>query len=1102
MKKFLLLGLGLVFAFAVTLAQERTISGKITSAEDGLALPGVNVVLKGTSNGTITDVDGNYKLTLTEEGGTLVFSFVGMLTQEVEIGSRSVIDIQLSADVSELSEVVVTAFGVEKEKKALGYGVETLNKEVITNRQETDVARLLRGRATGVDINQTSGLAGSGTNVIIRGYSTITGSNQPLFVVDGIPFNTDQNTGNQGFASGSATASSRFLDLDPNSIEEISILKGLSATVLYGEAGRNGVVLVTTKNGKAGAAANKKMEISFTQGLFQTEVANLPEFQNTYGNGFSASFGWYFSNWGAAFADLNPSSYGSEYRGEQDGVVLITHPYDQSQYNDDVPEYIGVDYPYRPYPGVEDFFDKGLSSNSSLSIQSRLGENASVSATYSYLSEEGFTPNLDALRGGGRSNYLDKHNFGIGAQTKLENGIRIKGNFNFVNSDRLTPITAPAFGGDGNGLFAALLFTPRSMDLMGLPYQSPIDGSNIYYRRGSAIQNPRWTLNNSGQAEQVKRFFSSSEMSYDLTDNITLLYRLSIDNYNQTNRRHINRGGPRVPDGELTSTNITNTITDHLFNVMYDFELSESLNIDGVVGFNSRREFGKGVVTASSNQFVYDFVEHGNFIDHNSFSGQKEENTVGVYATSTIGYNGYLFLNLQARNDWTSTLEKDNRSVLYPSVSLSFVPTDAFLGLEGNNILNYLKLRVGYGTSAGYPEPYSTRDVLSTVTNTFVSSGGTILNINTVSNQLGNRNLERELFIEYEAGIEAKFWDNRIGLDLSAYQKTSQDLIIALPLDPATGYLVTTVNAAEVENKGIELGVDIAVPMPGELSWDITWNYTKNISEVNSIYPGIDRVRISNPGGAAGIAGTQVAGYTTLGNYAIPGEPFGAMVGYAYRKVDDPASEYFGKYIVNSLGEHVSKSSTEVIGDPNPDYTMNWINNFSWKGISFGFHWQLIQGGNMSSSTVQALLARGNTSDTDVDRNIPLIMPNSVKQTGVDANDDPIYAPNDIQTYIGDSFFNAYFFADEGGIFDATVIRLRSVSLGYVLPKSLLETTPFGTVGITISGENLFYNAPNFPEGINYDPEISSLSVGNGRGFDYRTAPTAKKYGVTLTATF
>jgi len=1069
MKRFSLIMSMVLFAMGSLMAQ-RTITGTVTD-DSGETLIGSTVQAKGTTVGTVTDIDGKYTLDIPDGTTTLVFSYTGFSTQEIEIGANNVIDIVL-AEGLDLSEVVVTGLGIKRDKKALGYGVATLDASDVNLNADVDIARVLRGKATGVDITQTSGLAGSGTNIIIRGYSTITGSNQPLFVIDGVPFNTSTNN-SQGFGSGGATASSRFLDLDPNIIEEISILKGLSATVLYGEAGRNGVVLVTTKNGNAGAGANKGLEVSITQGVYQSEIANLPDYQNTYGNGFNAGFGWFFSNWGAAFDDLNPSSYGSDYKGEKNGQVIITHPYDQAQYNDDVPEYIGAEYLYQPYESVENFFQPGLSSNTTIAVQSKLGDNSSISATYSYLSEEGFTPRKGINRDGDRSNYIDKHNFGLGAQTKLSNGIRIKGSFNYVASDRETPITAPAFGGDGNGLFAAILFTPRSHDLNGLPYQSPIDGSNIYYRRGGPIQNPRWTLNNSAQTEKIDRFFSTSEVSYEISPNVTALYRLGIDNYSQNNRRYIQRGGARVPDGEMGSFNINNRIIDQLLNVLYNFNLNEDLTLDGVVGLNLRRNLNTFTGTLSSNQFVYGLLTHDNFIDHNAFSGRTEENTNGVFATATLGYKNFAYLNVQARNDWTSTLEQGNNSVFYPSVSASFVPTDAFQGLANNSILNYLKLRVGYGTSAGYPDPYSTRSVLESQTNVFVSGGGSVLNTNSVSRVLGNRNLTAELFTELEGGVEARLLNNRIGIDLSLYQKVSNDLIINLPLDPATGYLQTTVNAAEVENRGIELGLNIT-PFTGEFQWDITLNYTKNISEVNSILDGIDQVQIAGFGGG-------------LGNYAIPGEPYGVIQGSSFLKDDN------GNLIVTAQGNYQGSGNIETIGDPNPDFQANWINSFSYKGFSFGFQWQYIQGGDIYSSTVQSLMARGNTIDTDVDRTVPIIMPNAVKADGT---------PNDIQTYIGDSFFRAYFFAQEGGVFDATVLRLREASIGYAVPSAVVEKTPFGRIGITISGQNLWYNAPNFPVGINFDPEISSTGVGNGRGFDFRTAPTAKRYGMTINATF
>jgi TonB-linked SusC/RagA family outer membrane protein len=1069
MKKHLLVVTLVVFGIVGAIAQ-RTISGTVTDVS-GEPLIGASILVKGTSTGMVTDLDGTYSLNVPEGATTLVFSYTGYTSKEIELGASDIVNVTLEESAETLSEVVVTGLGIKKEKKALGYGVSTLKTDQIEGRQEADVARILRGKATGVDIQQTSGMAGTGTNVIIRGFSSITGDNQPLFVIDGVPFNTSTNS-DQSFAAGGATASSRFLDLDPNNIAEVSILKGLSATVLYGEAGRNGVILVTTKNGNAGANLDKKMEVSVNQSLSFNEVANLPDYQNTFGNGFNAGFGWFFSNWGAAFADTNPSSYGSDFRGvNEQGQVLITHPYDQAQYHDDVPQFIDQDYVYQPYRSVENFFaDPGVTTNTSIAIQNQVGENTAVSATYSYLDDEGFTPELDEMRGGGASNFLRKHNFGLGLNSKLDNGLGIKGTFNYAQSNRRVPMTDPAFGGSGNGLFAALLFTPRSMDLMNLPYQSPVDGSTIYYRRGSLIENPRWFLNNAADHETVQRFFGTLEFTYEITPWLNALYRLGIDQYSQQQSRQKNKGGAGNPNGIMQSSERKNRITDQVLNLAYNFQLSEDFALDGIIGTNIRRETRDFLGTNSSQQFVYGLFTHNNFSVHNSFSGITEENTIGVYGTASLGYRNFLYLNVQARNDWTSTLEQENRSILYPSTSLSFVATDAFPSLTNNNIINYLKLRLGYGTSAGYPSPYNTRTVLGTNTNVFVTPGGSSLNINTLSNNLGNQNLMPELHTEIEAGVEARFLDNRIGVDLSLYQKTSSDLIINLSLDPATGFTNTTVNGAEVVNEGIELGLDFT-PIRGEFNWDFTLNYTKNVGTVESIASGVDQV--------------QIAGFTTLGNYAIPGEPYGVMQGEPFQRVD-------GELLVDGAGNYVGDNSLAVIGNPQPNFQANWINNISWKGFSFGFQWQYIDGGDIFSSTVQALMARGNTTDTDVDRSLPLIMP------GVNADG----SPNTTQGYIGDQFFRAYFFADEGGVFDATVIRLREVSLSYALPSSLLDNTPFGRVGISISGENLFYNAPNFPEGINFDPEVLSLGVGNGRGFDFRTAPTVKRYGVAVNVTF
>ena len=1062
--KRLSLVLSLLLLTASVWAQRaQTVSGTVVD-ETGEPLIGASVIVEGTSTGTTTDFDGNFLLNDVQDGANLVISYIGYSSQTLAAPSDGLPLEIILAEGATLDEVVVTGLGIRKEKKALGYGVSTIDNRQIQRRVESDVSRILRGKAAGVDITQTSGLAGSGTNVIIRGYSSITGSNQPLFVVDGVPFNSDANS-DRGFQTGGATASSRFLDLDPNNIESISVLKGLSATVLYGEAGRNGVVLVTTKTGSTDLPSQRKNEITVTQNVAFTEVANLPDYQNSYGNGFSGNFGWFFSNWGPAFDNTSPANYGSSFQGvSDDGFVLITHPYGAGNPAEDAfPEFADAPYEYRPYDNVGEFFDRGFVTTTSINAAHQF-DGGGISAAYSYLDDTGFV----------EENTFDKHNASIGANARLDNGLRIRSSINAVISDRRTPPASVGFGSNPSGasVFANVLYTPRSIDLAGLPFENPIDNSQVYYRRGSAIQNPNWGLRYMTDTENINRFFGNINLDYDLTDDFNVSYRFGADQYNQQQSREIQRGGSQVPDGLYVTSERRNIITDHVLNFSYDKRFNDDWDFTALLGGNARREKRNSDTTTSNGQFIFGLMNHDNFTTTTGNTFQRDENTLGVYGNLTLGYGSFAYVTVQGRNDWTSTLEKENRSIFYPSISASFIPTEAIAGLANNSYLNYLKLRVGYGTSAGYPNPYQTRNFLGTATNQgLANGGGATLNTNTIQNRLGNPNLTPERHAELEFGVEGRFFDNRVGLDLSLYDKNSSDLIIDLDLDPATGYTNTTINAAEIYNRGIELGLNVT-PFRGDFYWDIALNYTRNRNFVETILEGTDQVIID--------------GFTNLGNFAIPGEPYGTIQGTAFERID-------GQIIVEQgTGEYRVGSDIVPIGNPNPNFQANWINTIAYKGINLGWQFQYVDGGDIYSVTTATMLARGLTEDTDFDRFTPLILP------GVD----PEGNPNTVQGYAGDYGFAAFFGADEGSIFDGTVVRLREVSLGYDLPSRWLEQTPLGNASIRLIGENLWFNAPNFPEHVNFDPEVLSLGVGNGRGFDFLTGPTARKYGVNLSVTF
>jgi TonB-linked SusC/RagA family outer membrane protein len=1059
MKRFSLVITLVCFAFGLTFAQGQ-LTGTVTD-ESGETLIGASVLVKGTTSGTVTDIDGKFSLAVPANSEILIVSYTGFASKEVSINGATTLIIVLEESAAQLGEVVVTGLGIKREKKALGYAVTTIAADQLEARPEADVSRVLRGKVPGVNITQTSGLAGSGTNIIIRGYSSIQGSNQPLFVVDGIPFNTNTNS-DQSFDNGGSSASSRFLDLDPNTIAEVNVLKGLSATVLYGEQGRNGVILITTKNGLAGNI-DKKFEVTIDQGLYISRIASLPDDQDLYGNGFHNEASLAFSNWGAPFNQPGRNALSAN--------GTIPHPY--RQYSDVLPEFEGADYDYRAYDNLQGFFQDGLIKSTAINIANRISDGTSVNFSYAFRDEESFVP----------LSTLQKHNFGLGFQTKLDNGLQINATFNYVNNKRVAPPTAISFSSNPAGsdlsasLFSNVFYTPRSIDLNGLPFEDPTNRQSIFYRSDNGIQNPYWTLNNTGDNEQISRFFSTIALTYPVADWLTANYRLGVDNYSQESVFHINKGGVQLPLGAQVSNNRRNLIQDHNLNLQTTNQLGENFTLDGVLGVNIRRDNFDRITTRSEQQFVYGLIDHENYIIHDNDSRTIDENLIGVYANAVLGFRRYLYLNLSARNDWTSTLEPANRSVLYPSASLAFVPTDAFSGLQNSRTLNYLKFRAGIGTSAGYPDPYSTRSILGLETRSFVGRTGNVVNSNFVDNVLGNPNLQAEIHTEIELGVEARMFDNRVRLDLSAYTKNSSDLIIPLDLDPSTGYTSTTVNAAELNNRGLEIGLEVSVIQAKNINLSLNTNFTRNVSEVLSIAEGVDQVGI--------------AGFTNIGNFAIVGQQYGIIQGTALRR--SPA----GDPVLNNNGQYLDEPGLNILGDPNPNYVLNYGASLNVFGVKFNALLTYSDGGAMYATTPSTLMGRGILQETGFDRFVPVIAP------GVVANADGSFSPNTTQITSTQHYWtNGGVFHDEMRVYDATYLKLREISASYSLPTAMLDGTPLGGVTFTLSAQNLWFRAYGFPKGANFDPEVSSTGVGNGQGFELMNVPTAKQFGGSVRLTF
>ncbi|MBM3443789.1 MAG: SusC/RagA family TonB-linked outer membrane protein [Bacteroidetes bacterium] len=1069
MRKLTLFMCCLLFAIPGVFAQT-VVKGKVSDA-DGSPLSGVSIKAAGTQTGTTSAADGTFSLSVSNLNSSLEISYVGYEAIRVRAGSN-LSSIQLKSSTGGLQEVVVTAQGIRREKKALGYAVASVDKKALELRPDGDVVRLLNGKAPGVDILNASGMSGSGTNIIIRGVNTISGSSTPLFIVDGVPFDASTNA-QASFVYGNTT-SSRFLDLDPNSIESINVLKGLSATTLYGELGRNGVVMITTKN-SATRKSNKKMEITVSQSIFGNQVANVPEYQYSYGGGFDQSVGFaFFSNWGAKFKP-DPGPYDS-----------VNHPYNTAALAAAFPEYQGKKVAFKPIRNtVKNFFRTGLIRTTSVGVQSG-GANGTFNANYTYMDDEGFTP----------GNRLIKNTFGLGGNAKLSNNFTIAGTFNYAITDYKAPPTATGFGSNpsASSVFGNLIYTPIAVDMLGLPYQNPLDGTSIYYRPANDIQHPLWTINNSFTGQKINRIFGNMSARYDIGKKMNLTYRVGYDQYGDYNFYSQNKGGTVGGNdfqlGMHRTSNGYNMIWDHslLYNFQTDLNNDWRLNVDA--GLNSQDRQYEQNGQQSTQQLVFGLFDHDNFIIHDNTAeggGQLDFRSrylsIGAFAQGLLSYKEYLYFTLGGRNSWSSNLEKANRSIFYPSASVSFIPTSAIESLRNNNVLNYLKLRAGYSTSANFGSVYQTRPILAIGTNVFNDRAGSIYNQNSISNRLANPNLAPELLQELEFGFEGKLLNNRLSVDFTYYNRNSKDQILSRDLDPSTGFTVTSINAGSVRNKGIELQLGYTVVRNKDWNWQLDVNYFQN------------RNKVTLP---SEIKQIVVDGFSNEGLFAINGKPLGVIQGYyALRDTGSTAvsAKPTGQRIVDANGNYISSSTIGIVGDPTPDFKLTGISTLSFKGITFRMQWDYTQGGDMLAYTPGTVVGRGLTKDTDFDRLKPLILPG----VGRDGN------PNTVQISASQAYFNnlsGFFGTADIITFDATCIRLREASLSYSLPSSVLSKSPFGSLSITFSGQNLFYNAPNFPKYVRFDPETSSLGVSNVRGLEYLSGPTSRRFGASIRVTF
>lgn len=1119
--------LALVIAQTVY-AQESAVSGTVTSAEDGTPLPGVNVIVKGTTKGTVTDIEGNYRISVPNDANVLAFSFIGLVQQEIEINGRSVIDVVMESDAQQLSEVVVTAIGIEREKKALGYSVASVDNEKIAQVSEPDPLRAVQGKLPGVNITGGGGAPGQSTKINIRGISSLTGNTQPLFVVDGIPFDNSTNAFDPTDPGASAAVdnsafSNRAFDLDPNNIESMTVLKGAAAAALYGSRATNGVVVITTKAAKKNT--KKGLEVTYSGSYNVENVSNLPDYQDVYAQGSNQLYNaGFIGNWGAPFpnhVDRLNEQYGTSYSqiiyGGEEGVVpatpagFIPHPLVMTSVGRDqgydllFPELVkgyivdggfvtdpndplwgtgtpvGIDVPFQPYDIVGGFFDQGRVIENSINITSG-GENASLTGNVSHMSNQGIVPNSEATR----------TSLSFGGNGQLENGLFISGNVTYVNTTQQTPQSGGSFYADyttatSTSLFQRLYYLPRNYNLNGYPFESPIDGSNVFYR---ALDNPLWIAKYNSYSSDVNRIYGNMTLSYDIGDWLNLTAKGGINTYGDARRDIVRSGGASLPAGRIYTEDVTYTEQDYNFIATVTKDINESFGFRGIVGFNvNQRERGRRKVTGSG--IISDGLEGLYRVDATTqttvnWDYSELRRYYAAYADLQFSYNDYLFLNVVGRNDWSSTLPVDNRSYFYPGVSASFVVTDAFD--IGGNILNFAKVRAARTQVGNEPNPYLTATYYSILQPATI--GSTDYNRATLQDALGNVNLKPEFTTETEVGVEAQLFDGRVGLDVTWFNRSSTDQIAQAKLPATSGFDTEWVNIGELQNRGWEIGLDLyPVRTSGGFTWNIYSAFTKIKTEV------ID----AGPAGEIFVGGPL----TTLGTLHRTGLPYGQIYGSVNARDDE------GNLLINkNTGLPFALPTNDVIGDPNPDFLLGITNTFTYKGFTLRALIDWRQGGDIYSATAASLLLRGQlkiSEDREGLRVVPGVYgsPQTFEPV-LDENGDKIVNTTPV-TAFDYHFTNGWgaYGQDEVNVYDATTIRLREVGLGYTLPASILESTPFGSVRVMFTGRNLWFKAPNFLEGLNFDPEILAEPAGsNVQGFDYGAYPTTQRYGVNLTVTF
>ena len=1024
----------------ITSAQEKIISG-IVSDVSGV-LPGVSVIIEGTSKGVETDFDGKYAIKASP-GDVLVFRYLGFKTTNTTVGTSNTINVILEEGGEVLDEIVVTAFGIKREEKALGYSVQSIKGDAMTEARESNLTNAISGKIAGVQVTGTSGSVGASSRIVLRGNSSITGNNEPLYVVDGLPI-SNRSFGNAG-SGGGVDLPNGASDLNPDDIESITVLKGPNAAALYGLRAGNGVIVITTKKGDA----NKRFSISVNTNVTMSNPLLLPDYQNSYGQGGTSNFFNYVNGASGGVGDGVDESWGPALDA---GLEFVQ--WDSQLTNNGNPT------PWVSHPdNVKDFLDTGLNISNNVSVSSG-GFRLSIGNS----NQKGMMPFTD----------LKKFLVGLSGALQLGENLKASVSLNYINqnSDNL-PIT----GYDSENAFQQFIWSARQVNFSDLkdwrsfplaPIGTAAEGTPLNWNHNFQ-NNPYWVLQTNTNTFEKDRLIGNVGLTSQLTDDLTFSMKYGIDSFSLLDTKRQAMGSASAQNGSYKERQIRSEEVNASFLLSYDKDFTEDFGFSLSFGGNHMhrtydRVYGELPGLELPNLYNLSNLQTGATAELENLHTYEQINS--LYAFGQFSYKDMFFLDFTARNDWSSILPIANNSFLYPSVTGSALLSDIFPALKENKI-NFLKLRGSWAKvgSTGALDPYS-------LNQTYKLRNSGFGNQASIPNTQYNPNLKAEMVTSIEFGIDAKMFNNRLRLSATYYDAQSEDLLLPIQVTASTGFTNVWDNIADMSNKGIELQLGGTLIKKEDFSFDIDLNFARNNNEVTSL----------------GDLDTYVlGGQWGLSLEARPGQPYGTLIGRDFERTTS------GDVIYDN-GLPKIDTDQKIIGNIAPDWTGGANFSIRYKDFDFSSLIDAKIGGDVHSMTYSWGRYAGTLSETLIGRETGVV------GNGVMSDGNGGYVANNVvvsaKAFNQSSYSNSI---ESSAIFDASYVKLRQVSIGYTLPQKFIEKSILKSLKFSIVGRNLailYKNAPHI------DPETGFSSSNGEQGQEFGQSPSARNIGFNINMRF